>query len=91
LTEIGPAEVRQGMNSKLLELGAAKAQAAASLQTEEAKPPSEFDNTAVKALEESLLEVQDESVLLANKDEFIEADDGQSEGLKPDLTKKEER
>jgi myosin heavy subunit len=91
LTKTGPAEVRQGMNSKLLELGAAKAQAAASLQTEEAKPPSEFDNTAVKAPGESLREVQDEGVLLANKDEFIEADDARSEGLKPDLTKKEER
>jgi chromosome segregation ATPase len=65
---------RKGMNSKLLELGAAKARAAASLQAEEAKRASESN---------------DESVSLTDKDEVLETDDGQSEGLNTEQTKKE--
>ena len=83
LTKNGPAKEqavgllrpdRKGMNSKLLELGAAKARAAASLQAEEAKRASESN---------------DESVLLTDKDEVLETDDGQSEGLNTEQTKKE--
>jgi hypothetical protein len=65
---------RKGMNSKLLELGAAKARAAASLQAEEAKRASESN---------------DESVLLTDKDDVSETDDRQSEGLNTEQTKKE--
>jgi chromosome segregation ATPase len=52
---------RKGMNSKLLELGAAKARAAASLQSEEAK---------------RTLEANDQGVLLTNKDEVLTTEDG---------------
>jgi myosin heavy subunit len=43
-----PRPERKGMNSKLLELGAAKARAAASLPVEEAKPSSEINDSSIK-------------------------------------------
>ena len=43
-----PRPERKGMNSKLLELGAAKARAAASLPAEEAKPSSEINDSSIK-------------------------------------------
>src|SRR4029077_11801708 len=39
---------RKGMNSKLLELGAAKARAAASLPAVKAKPSSEISDSSIK-------------------------------------------
>lgn len=65
---------RKGMNSKLLELGAAKARAAASLQPGEAKRPSETN---------------DQGVLLAHENEVLETDDGAKEGLSRQRSKKE--
>ena len=62
------------MNSKLLELGAAKARAAASLQPGEAKRASETN---------------DQGVLLAHENEVLETDDGAKEGLSRQRTKKE--
>jgi hypothetical protein len=53
------------MNSKLLELGAAKARAAASLPSDEAK---------------SALEANDQSVFPTNKNEVLKTDDGPVEG-----------
>ena len=43
-----PRPERKGMNSKLLELGAAKARAAASFPAEEAKPSSEINDSSIK-------------------------------------------
>jgi chromosome segregation ATPase len=71
---------RKGMNSKLLELGAAKARAALSLQAEEAKRASEANDSAMK-------EPGDQGVLLADKDK--ESDDGRSEELNTETTKRE--
>ena len=62
----------KGMNSKLLELGAAKARTALSLQAEEAKRASEANDSAMK-------EPGDQGILLADKDK--ESDDGRSEEL----------
>jgi chromosome segregation ATPase len=76
---------RKGMNSKLLELGAAKALAAASLQAVEVKHGSGPHEPAIETPEEILSGVQDQGVLLADKDEFSEADDE----LTTDLPKKE--
>jgi myosin heavy subunit len=99
LTENGPAEEpaegllrpdRKGMNSKLLELGAAKARAAASPQAEEAKRGSETNDSTLKEPEQILSGVQDQGVLLTDKDEVLDTDDGRSEGLKTELTKKEQ-
>jgi chromosome segregation ATPase len=56
-----PRSDRKGMNSKLLELGAAKARAAASLPSDEAK---------------STLEADDQSVFPSNKNEVLKTDDG---------------
>jgi hypothetical protein len=71
---------RKGMNSKLLELGAAKARTALSLQAEEAKRASEANDSAMK-------EPGDQGVLLADKDK--ESDDGRSEELNTETTKRE--
>ncbi len=71
---------RKGMNSKLLELGAAKARTALSLQAEEAKRASEANDSAMK-------EPGDQGILLADKDK--ESDDGPSEELNTETTKRE--
>jgi myosin heavy subunit len=75
---------RKGMNSQLLELGAAKAQAAASLPVEDAKHGSEANDSTLKEPEEILSGVQDQSVLLTDKDEV-----SGTEGLESELSKKE--
>ena len=54
--EGSPPPDRKGMNSKLLELGAAKARSAASFQPEEAKRASENDLGALLADENEVLE-----------------------------------
>jgi hypothetical protein len=91
LTKNGPAKEqaedllrpdRKGMNSKLLELGAAKARTALSLQAEEAKRASEANDSEMK-------EPGDQSVLLADKDKVLESDDGRSEELNTDATKRD--
>jgi chromosome segregation ATPase len=91
LTKNGPAKEqaedllrpdRKGMNSKLLELGAAKARTALSLQAEEAKRASEANDSEMK-------EPGDQSVLLADKDKVLESDDGRSEGLNTEATKRD--
>ena len=51
---------RKGMNSKLLELGAAKARAAASVPAEEAKPLSEINDSSSKKPREVSSRVQDQ-------------------------------
>ena len=73
---------RKGMNSKLLELGAAKARTALSLRAEEAKHVSEANDSEMK-------EPGDQSVLLADKDKVLESDDGRSEELNTDATKRD--
>jgi chromosome segregation ATPase len=73
---------RKGMNSKLLELGAAKARTALSLQAEEAKRVSEANDSAMK-------ELGDQGVLLADKDKVLESDDGRSEELNTEATKRD--
>jgi chromosome segregation ATPase len=73
---------RKGMNSKLLELGAAKARTALSLQAEEAKRASEANDSAIK-------EPEDQGVLLADKDKVLESDDGRSEEFATEATKRE--
>ncbi len=68
-TEIAPAKEqaegwlrseRKGMNSKLLELGAVKARAAASLPAEEAKPTSEASDSSMKEPREISSRAQDQ-------------------------------
>ena len=73
---------RKGMNSKLLELGAAKARTALSLQAEEAKRASEANDSAIK-------EPEEQGVLLADKDKVLESDDGRSEELNTEATKRD--
>src|SRR6266436_4436039 len=51
---------RKGMNSKLLELGAVKARAAASLPAEEAKPTSEASDSSMKEPRETSSRAQDQ-------------------------------
>ena len=91
LTKNGPAKEpaegllrpdRKGMNSKLLELGAAKARTALSLQAEEAKRVSEANDSAIK-------EPEEQGVLLADKDKVLESDDGRSEELNTEATKRD--
>ena len=65
---------RKGMNSKLLELGAAKARAAASLQPGKVKRAPETN---------------DQNVLLAHENEVLETDDGRREGINRQRTEKE--
>ena len=73
---------RKGMNSKLLELGAAKAQTALSIKAEESKRASETNDSAMK-------EPEDQGVLLADKDKVLESDDGRSEELNTEATKRD--
>jgi chromosome segregation ATPase len=79
---------RKGMNSQLLELGAAKARTA-SLQAAEAKRATETNDSPMDELGESLSRVQHQGVLLADKDDPLETDNGQREELKTELTKKD--
>ena len=81
-TKNGPTKDRKGMNSKLLELGAAKARAVASLQAGEAKRSSEAKDSTLKEPGGILSEGQDEDVFPAD----TETGDG---GLKTALTKKD--
>jgi hypothetical protein len=53
-------ERSKGMNSKLLELGAVKARAAASLPAEEAKPTSEASDSSMKEPREISSRAQDQ-------------------------------
>jgi chromosome segregation ATPase len=73
---------RKGMNSKLLELGAAKARTAFSLQAEEAKRASDANDSEMK-------EPGDQGVLLADKDKVLESEDGRSEELNTEATKRD--
>jgi chromosome segregation ATPase len=73
---------RKGMNSKLLELGAAKARTALSLQTEEAKRVSEANDPGMK-------EPANQGVLLADKDKVLEIADGRSEKPSTEPTKRD--
>ena len=73
---------RKGMNSKLLELGAAKARTALSIKEEEAERGSEANESAMK-------EPEDQGVLLADKDKVLESDDGRSEELNTEATKRD--
>ena len=70
------------MNSKLLELGAAKARTAFSLQTEEAKRVSEANDSGMK-------EPANQGVLLADKDKVLEIADGRSEKPSTEPTKRD--
>jgi chromosome segregation ATPase len=79
---------RKGMNSQLLELGAAKARMA-SLQAAEAKRATETNDSPMDELGERLSRVQDQGVLLPDKDHPLETDNGQREELKTELTKKD--
>ena len=71
--EDSPRPDRKGMNSKLLELGAAKARAASSLQPGEAKHASE----------------NDQGVFLTDENDVLETDDKPKEGPSRQRTKKE--
>jgi hypothetical protein len=79
---------RKGMNSQLLELGAAKARAA-SLQAEDTKRAKEANDSLIEAPEEILNRVQDQVVLLADEDSLLETDNEPQEELKTELTKKD--
>ena len=79
---------RKGMNSQLLELGAAKARAA-SLQAEEAKRATETNDSPSAPPEAAPSKALDQDVLLADRNDLIEADHGRPEEHKTDLTKKE--
>ena len=71
--EGSPRPDRKGMNSKLLELGAAKARAASSLQPGEAKHASE----------------NDQGVFLTDENDVLETDDKPKEGPSRQHTKTE--
>jgi hypothetical protein len=79
---------RKGMNSQLLELGAAKARAA-SLQAGEARRATETNDSAAETPEAVQSRVQDQGRLLADKDDRLEADDGQREELRTERTQRE--
>jgi hypothetical protein len=79
---------RKGMNSQLLELGAAKARAA-SLQAEDTKRAKEANDSLIEAPEEIPSRVQDQVVLLADEDSLLETDNESQEELKTELTKKD--
>jgi DNA repair exonuclease SbcCD ATPase subunit len=79
---------RKGMNSKLLELGAAKARAA-SLQVEEAKERVGANDPAVEAPGKIFSRLQAQSVFPADKDEVLETGAGQSDALNTGTGKKE--
>lgn len=72
---------RKGLNNKLLELGAAKAQAAAFLQTEERTRTSEGMNSTLREPEE-VFGIQNEGNLLAAKDKAMESENVLSDGRK---------
>jgi chromosome segregation ATPase len=80
---------RKGMNSQLLELGAAKARAA-SLQAEEAKRATETNDSPSAPPEADPSKALDQDVLLADRSDLIAADHGRPEELKPDLTRKKQ-
>ncbi len=79
---------RKGMNSQLLELGAAKARAA-SLQAEDTKRAKEANDSPIEAPEEILSRVRDQGVLPADADGLLETDNEPQEELKTELTKKD--
>jgi hypothetical protein len=79
---------RKGLNSQLLELGAAKARAA-SLQAEDTKHAKEANNSLIEAPEEILSRVQDQGVLPADEDGLLKTDNEPQEELKTELTKKD--
>ena len=79
---------RKGLNSQLLELGAAKARAA-SLQAEDTKHAKEANNSPIEAPGEIPSRVQDQSVLLPDEDGLSETDNEPQEELKTELTKKD--
>ncbi|HSF56730.1 MAG TPA: hypothetical protein VLD83_01530, partial [Candidatus Binatia bacterium] len=79
---------RKGMNSQLLELGAAKARVA-SLQAGEARRATETNDSAAETPEAVQRRVQDQGRLLADKDDRLEADDGQREELRTERTQRE--
>ena len=80
---------RKGMNSKLLELGAAKARAAASLQVEEVKERVGANDSTLEAPGEISSRVQGQAVSPADKDEVLETGDGRSEEINTETRKKE--
>jgi chromosome segregation ATPase len=80
---------RKGMNSKLLELGAAKARAAASLQGEEAKERVGANESTLQVPGEIASRVPGRAVSPADKDEVLEAGDGRGEALNTETRKKE--
>jgi chromosome segregation ATPase len=87
----GPAEERsdrKGMNSKLLELGAAKARAA-SLQVEEVKERVGASDPALEAPGRILSRVEAQPALPDDKDEVLETGAGQSEAPNTGTRKKE--
>jgi chromosome segregation ATPase len=71
---------RKGMNSQLVELGAAKARAA-SLQAEDTKRAKEANDSPIEAPEEILSRVRDQSVLPADADGLLETDNEPQEEL----------
>ena len=79
---------RKGLNSQLLELGAAKARAA-SLQAEDTKHAKESNNSPIETPGEILSRVQDESVLRPDDDGLSETHNEPQEELKTELTKKD--
>jgi myosin heavy subunit len=80
---------RKGMNSKLLELGAAKARAAASLQVEEVKERVGANDSTLEAPGEISSRVPGQAVSPADKDEVLETGDGRGEALNTETRKKE--
>ena len=80
---------RKGLNSRLHELGAAKARVAGSLQPEEAKGTSLANEFPSNESEEILTTVQGQEILLTEQDELLEADDRRMEEFETELTKKE--
>jgi myosin heavy subunit len=80
---------RRGMNSKLLELSAAKARAAASLQVEEVKERVGANDSTLEAPRKISSRVQDQSAFPDDKGEVLETGAGQSEALNTGTRKKE--
>ena len=79
---------RKGLNSQLLELGAAKARAA-SLQAEDTKHAKEANNFPIEAPGEILSRVQDQGVLRPDDGGLSETHNEPQEELKTELTKKD--
>jgi hypothetical protein len=76
------------MNSQLLELGAAKA-GAASLHVEQATRATDTHDSPSAPPEADPGKALDQDVLLADRNDLIEADHRRPEEIKTDLTKKE--